>query len=441
MKKLLPLLALAVMASAASAPVRAEARGELDPTFGEGGRIVREVSPQGLGGRPQAKQAPDGTVYFLGRGELFAFRPNGHADPGFGEGGMVALGALLPPVDELQFEIDPQGRVVIAGTDRATEGADRERLMLARLLPDGQLDPSFGNGGLVVTDLGFGEAELPEYMRSNPLWHETGIFVRNEEIAIDPLGRIVVTGSRITRFELIKLLKTGHYQGFTARFNQNGEVDPSYGEGGVAVGFTPEDVESSALAPDGSLYVVTRVKGRLYAIHLDSSGKLDPGFGSGGWRKLPPGWPVGLVGGDDGVVVWEAPLESREVVIRRLRRDGRLDRRFGRDGVFRAPRARYETVAVAPDHKGGLFAVSEWGHRKEETTGAKRGFLLIHLTPRGEMDRRFGRVRTGFGQDTRATLPSLFVDRRGRPLVAGLIESPLLTSRTGLALARYRVPR
>ncbi|HEU4598355.1 MAG TPA: hypothetical protein VFS26_01285, partial [Solirubrobacterales bacterium] len=115
---------------------------------------------------------------------------------------------------------------------------------------------------------------------------------------------------------------------------------------------------------------------------------------------------------------------------------------FGRRGVFCASfGAGPEVPMVASDRHGGLFLAAEWARRKSETSRAKGGFLIAHLTAGGELDRDFGRIETGFGRNTKAMLSSLWVDRRGRPLVAGLIESPLLAGRWGVAITRYRVPR
>lgn len=66
---------------------------------------------------------------------------------------------------------DPRGRLVVAGTASSPGGSD---IALARYLPNGRLDPSFGAGQTVTRDLG-GDEQV-------------------RDIALDSRGRIVVAG-------------------------------------------------------------------------------------------------------------------------------------------------------------------------------------------------------------------------------------------------------
>jgi uncharacterized delta-60 repeat protein len=444
MKKLLLFLTcLLAIANAAAADARGWVGG-LDPGFGEGGRVVREVVP-GLTGGTEAQQAPDGTIYALCRGALFALRPSGRPDLGFGEGGRVVVGTLLPKFENPQIAVDSQGRVVVAGTDRTPEGEDRERLALARLLPDGNLDPSFRSNGLVITDLGLGLAEQRTVSPFEPDPGVPGVYVRPEAIAADPFGRLVVTLRHVTEFEQhfernMTYLES-RAEGLTARFGPGGEIDTTFGEKGKLTSFSSRPVP----APDGSLYEAAWVgKEGVYAIHLDPDGGLDPSFGSDGWRRLPnPSSQTQIAYGPKGLFVLQSHVDARgrEISVRRLLSDGRLDRRFGKRGVFRMTFGPATGIPLAaPDPRGGLFLAAQWNRGKNETSRAKTGFLLAHLTPRGRFDRHFGRIRTGFGRRTEVTIASLWVDQHDRPVAAGLIESPHFGARWGVALARYRSP-
>src|SRR5262249_19538189 len=97
--------------------------------------------------------------------------------------------------------IDSQGRIVAVGACPSDCGAfDFE---LARYNPDGALDNTFGNGGLVTTHLGdyLGDTRSPD----SP-----------EPIALDSHGRIVVAGSLAGDFAL-------------ARYNSDGSLDNTFG--------------------------------------------------------------------------------------------------------------------------------------------------------------------------------------------------------------------
>jgi uncharacterized delta-60 repeat protein len=86
-------------------------------------------------------------------------RPSGDLDTGFGRGGTagvrlpVAVGNHVSPV-----AADAEGRVLLAGflgRDKPfrgpKEGPKHPSLAVARLLPDGRMDPSFGEGGWIIT--------------------------------------------------------------------------------------------------------------------------------------------------------------------------------------------------------------------------------------------------------------------------------------------------
>lgn len=162
--------ALLVLASAASAALP----GQLDPTFG-GGRVVPPLGP-GFGAGGIAVQ-PDGRILVTGAAEAspgFAVArllPNGSPDPSWGGDGLVTtpLGKFAASVD---VAVQPDGKVVAVGE---APGAENEDFAIVRYLEDGTPDPSFGENGVVILPVGpLGDAA--------------------EAVAIGPGGRIAVTG-------------------------------------------------------------------------------------------------------------------------------------------------------------------------------------------------------------------------------------------------------
>ncbi len=78
----------------------------------------------------------------------------GSLDPSFGAGGTVAtpIGDGGPEsTAATTVAVAPDGRIVVGGWARA---GGRDAFALARYLPDGRLDPEFGNSGTVVAQLG-----------------------------------------------------------------------------------------------------------------------------------------------------------------------------------------------------------------------------------------------------------------------------------------------
>jgi uncharacterized delta-60 repeat protein len=102
----------------------------------------------------------DGKMVAAGRkGRAFAlarYTPDGRLDESFGAAGKVVTDFGVARADKCvepcqhgaaAVAIQGDGKIVAAGG----QGSD---FALARYLPDGRLDPSFGRGGKVVTDVG-----------------------------------------------------------------------------------------------------------------------------------------------------------------------------------------------------------------------------------------------------------------------------------------------
>jgi uncharacterized delta-60 repeat protein len=93
----------------------------------------------------------------------------GDLDPSFGSGGMVKL---LESNEESYAEgiaIQPDGKIVLAGEEKGNA-------VVLRLLPNGQPDPSFGTGGKVTLNFPGGHSEV-------------------RAVALQPDGKIVVAGA------------------------------------------------------------------------------------------------------------------------------------------------------------------------------------------------------------------------------------------------------
>jgi uncharacterized delta-60 repeat protein len=451
MKRLAGILTVLLIAAA---PAAAQARsGALDRSFGDAGRAVREFPARTTFPPPaELGQAPDGTIYALSDDTLFAFEADGLAKRAFGEGGLIKLPEALTPLRDtdatagrlfgFDLAVDREGRPVIVTTaevgtvDYAGRPFQNEALMAVRLLPSGQIDRSFGDGGRVLTDLGLGPATLAGEI---PLGV---IAVGARSVDIDSADHIVIAASHVTNYVMSRAGFLGSQsEGLAVRLDPSGAVDASYGNNGVAIGFAPEGIGTTALAADGSLYALDPGSRRI--VRLDSTGSLDPGFKTGGQRGLQLDEETTLAAAGRRLVVsqsWLGAAES-EVRVARLLTDGRRDPGFGRNGIAMVDfHTRMSSTAVAPDGRGGLFLAGGGKPKRPGRSGPVRSFLLLHLDRRGRMDRRYGRQVTGFGPGTYALAQSALVDSDGRPLLIGGIVSPLLPNRLGLAVARYRAP-
>lgn len=183
-----------------------------------------------------------------------ALGADGDLDPTFGKGGKVFTSFGYPSQAGTAMAIDPGGRIVVAGfTFDATANID---FGVARYLPDGPLDPTFGSGGFVATDF-FGGEDIPQ------------------GVAIQPDGRIVVAGSAIQGF---------NYDFALVRYNVDGTLDGSFdGDGRVTTDFFGPtgsgDIASAvAIQPDGKILIAGSA-----LVRYTAGGVLDSTFGVGGF--------------------------------------------------------------------------------------------------------------------------------------------------------------
>ncbi|MDW8092019.1 MAG: delta-60 repeat domain-containing protein [Meiothermus sp.] len=133
------------------------ADGVPDASFGSGGEVTAVVGSATLA--TALLQQPDGRLVVAGNSyngsdyDFVLLRRNpldGSPDTSFGTGGQVVI--PIGSGEDLSHALvrQPDGRLVVAGYAAAPGGSD---FALARLNPDGTLDPSFGAGGKVTTPL------------------------------------------------------------------------------------------------------------------------------------------------------------------------------------------------------------------------------------------------------------------------------------------------
>jgi len=233
------------------------------------------------------------------------YRPNGRLDAGFGRGGVVAI-----DIDRYDMAravaIQPDGAIVVAGL--ASDGS-LGRPVLARLLPDGSLDGTFGTGGLVI---------------GKKKWH-----FAPEDLSLQPDGRIVVSGVRLPSVEVRRYLPDGRRD---ASFGSNGRVDTP---------LSPSMHTAVALRPDGGIVVTGTLAGDhgdFGVAALRPDGSLDGTFGTYGIAKVDFGGTadealaVAIDAGGSVILGGDAIGEGRLFAVARLLPDGSLDASFGHDG-------------------------------------------------------------------------------------------------------------
>lgn len=325
------------------------------------------------------------------------FTASGELDTTFGTAGFYTNNFSVGTNGETARGIGVQsdGKIVIGLTIAHAGAADaRDRdWAVARLLPNGTLDTTFGTAGVAVLDLSPGLLDESTY-RADGAWG----------LAVDATDRIVLSGQKVRTGELDTDFAI-------ARLTPNGTLDTTFGTAGVFsldIGGTNASVRGVTVAPDGSIYgsgyytpigssVVTAVAYKLdtngalvtafsgdgvyteavlatqteiYAIGLQgtnlvtagygrevsgaqndfislrinaTTGVRDTTYGGRGYALLDTGWPLGdnardvVVLPDNRVMMLgqlRSPENDQDAALVMLTPDGALDTTFDTDGVF-----------------------------------------------------------------------------------------------------------
>jgi uncharacterized delta-60 repeat protein len=364
--------------------------GSLDSTFGAGGKVVTSLVAAITSPANDVAVQSDGKIVAVGSVGSEGFRDfalarynaDGSLDTTFGTGGrvMTDFGGTDDVANAIAVQRD--GKLVVVGSalpsaPSGTPTMVHRLVALARYNADGSLDSTFGTGGKVTTDFGpdgsgnavavlddgriivadgsLGGSLLARYRADGSLDKTFGLCgmaslgVDNaSRLALQPDGRIVVAGERISR--------TGH-GGFVvvtdlavARLNADGTLDPTFGTNGLVV----TSFGSSSFGSGSSDFTVglaVQADGKIVAaglplgmsntgtpglVRYDLNGNLDTTFGTGG--RVTTDFGRGnsatriALQADGRIVVGGASSDGSAFAVERFNSNGSLDTTFGTGG-------------------------------------------------------------------------------------------------------------
>ena len=322
--RLPPTLALAKLNADGSLDESFAGDGTANTSFG-GYRLAFDIEQLSDGRILVAGRTGDEEASFIGGNEqasFVRFLPNGSLDTSFSEDGILALD--LSDFDGIfQMSATDGGAVVAAGTSTG-------KLLIVKLLASGDPDTSFAGDGILTTEQDEASG-----------------------IAVQPDGKILVSG------------KTNAL----ARFNADGTLDQSFGAGGLTgalgAGLTFERDEVTirsvalSLGPDGTAVVAgtagyeapgphgfTQPRTQTFLARYTTGGELDPTFSGDGAvvRSSTAGGAADLETQDDGRYVLAGFNE-----LARFLPDGTLDSSFS-GGIRESPIGeRIEDLAIDPE--------------------------------------------------------------------------------------------
>src|SRR5256886_8686107 len=194
---------------------------------------------------------------------------DGDLDPTFGTDGKVLTDFDHSTDIANAVAVQTDGKLVVIGTTYINNDFSDEDFAVARYNPDGTLDETFGVGGKVQTDF----PDLAAVASS---------------VVIQPDGKIVVAGGAFPLFTFAGDFKV-------VRYNPNGSLDRSFGSGGIVTTIFPGDGSFAfavALQADGKIIAAGTdfvdfnpgdMSDTDFALaRYNADGSLDPTFGNGG---------------------------------------------------------------------------------------------------------------------------------------------------------------
>ena len=413
-KRLTLLTAVAVLVSC---PTLAQAEsGFLDPSFGAGGRVITDFGGDDEGvavavdGQGRVLSAGTGGISDPARaGEhvfsIARYLQDGTLDPSFDDDGRVQTDFGGSEQRIAAVSTYPGGRIVAAGTSLRYDyggptAVAKGHMAIARYLPDGAPDPTFGGDGRVTKKI--------------------GTLAVIHDAAVDSAGRIVTLGS------------SPNVEGsVVSRYLPDGTLDSAFAGDGMRAVFVGHNSGFVKLAVDAADRIhlagsKRRARGghRLLVVRLLESGPKDPGFGDRGVvRVLPRTYAdaADLAVASNGDLVVAATCECRvgvrsrvRFVVSRLNPDGSIDRDFASSGHrrFAFGNRPSKAASLTIDSVGRIIVGGRTAHR---------AWAIARLTPRGRLDDSFSEdgKTTSLRRDRGLGLSEVAVDEDDAVLAVG----------------------
>ena len=413
-------LLLVLISQAYAAP------GEFDTTFGIPGKITTPLGSTSIDIIRSLAVQPDGKIVAVGirnvnhtvnHTVIARYHPDGSLDQSFANNGILILQLSATSGDQaISVEVQSDGKILVAG-DAYQGTATATDFYVLRFNENGTFDSSFGSNGKVFTDF-------------------NGLNDIADAMVIQPDGRIILAGQTAT--------PNSRFNFALVRYNADGSLDPRFGNGGKVDLGTPTFeslIRDVQLQSDGKIVAVGRrfsgTDSDFVVLRYDSDGAFDTSFDQDGMVvtsfgamdfansvEIQPDGKIFAVG------TASVGSPSRDVfTAARFNIDGSFDTTFDGDGKLTTAigdwgDVAYDTV-ILPDGKMLVAGTSQ------------DQFSLVRYNVDGSLDSGFdgdGKVTTALGTIEDKGF-SLALAHEGKIIVGG--SSFDGTSERDLALVRY----
>ncbi len=300
--------------------------GTLDDTYGTNGQTSNSFGPNCQSYDSEIQ--PNGKIIIVGNDNSFAsgssciitrYLPNGTIDNSFGNNGVVSV-LIDDYCTGSAIALQNDGKIVVAGTSYKPAGNNQaSEIMVLRLNIDGNLDTTFGTNG--ITSINLNDSQTIN------------------SIAIQSDGKIVA-GGEIENLAISNINTFG-----LVRFLNNGDIDTTFGTNGYTCtsGINGGRILDLKLTDDDKIIAVgnnTPYSTEHLIVKYDSNGNIDNTFGLNG-NGIVQGQINNLstftkcVIKNNAIYVSGATSNSKyNALIAKYNLDGMLDSNFGNNGLI-----------------------------------------------------------------------------------------------------------
>ncbi len=399
------------------------APGDLDLSFGSGGKIVTSITEYGdyparVRIQPDGKIVTVGVAVETGFGVLanaFLVRHNadGTVDNSFGTNGSVVVNSSFDNLIFNDFVILPDGKFLVTGS-RSIQGSGSS-LVIYRYTANGTLDAAFGTNGVITTPVGG--------------------YLSNQRIVLQPDGKFVVA--------IENYIYQSFYEVAVVRYNSDGTLDTTFGTGGItktSIGNRELRVSEILVQTDGKLLVAgfrfASPMGpiNIFVLRYNPNGTLDNSFGANGIVQTNIDNKSSLVGGmalqpDGKIIVNGYSIPSTMSFIVRYNANGTLDNTFGANGIVRITEFPGIGYALAIQQNGKILTAGQ----------GNRNFAISRYNSNGTIDTSFGTngvvITTIENSNRSSSISSIALQTDGKIVAVGAVAS--VNSYSDVGLVRY----
>ena len=343
--------------------------GTLDNTFGTDGIAIVAPSPN-HDELNAIRIQPDGKIIAAGYEETIFAKPgfclvrlnsNGTLDASFGNGGIVTTSIDSNSCRAKSVLVQNDGKILAAGT--ISNDAIQFRFLLTRYNPDGSLDISFGNDGIVIT------------FNDNAFCYG---------IAMQQDGKIIAIG---------ELNEVFNDDAILVRYNTDGTLDNSFGNNGILITDLGghESIFDVIVQNDGKILVSGTAgsvgDGDFLIMRYNSDGSFDNTFGSNGvvtysYTTTSDDGIANITLQNDGKIIVTGNTSWFGIagVFLRYNSNGTMDSTFGTNGIVTIPEENYSLGQVRLQNDGKILLSGAYNFTVSRYYGGEKVISNYYLS-------------------------------------------------------------